>query len=264
MDPLYAELKEDLDRLKLLVELIESVKLIASVEPQTINNEDSFFSTAFKIKEQSIACHSHFVILSGTIVLYLGGRFEFFIKCIFEDLCDRVAVNCKKFEHFPREMRDNLIKLTAEVMSNPRKYGHADQGVKSFIKIMAQNLNDEEEIKQINSKCLSITYENMRADTIEDLFNRIGFKGIWKRLSQQARLIAFHQCQDGNETENITKAYLNSFMNSRNSIAHPTVGVEWPDSSKVKDYISFFEALCFSLSELIPVIEQGLTRRSTT
>lgn len=34
----------------------------------------------------------------------------------------------KTYDNLPKPMKENLIKYTAEVISNPRKCGHADKG----------------------------------------------------------------------------------------------------------------------------------------
>jgi len=62
-------------------------------------------------------------ILNGVLLLYLAGRFENFVRQIFEDLADAVASDRKEFSELPKAMRENLVLYTAEIMQNPRKYG---------------------------------------------------------------------------------------------------------------------------------------------
>jgi hypothetical protein len=126
-------------------------------------------------------------ILNGVLLLYLAGRFENFVRQVFEDLVDTVASDRSEFSKLPKVMRENLVRFTAEIMQNPRKYGHAEKGVASFVGILSENLGGS--LKSgVNSKCLSVTLENMRPDILGDIFNRIGAEKIWERLGHQAQV----------------------------------------------------------------------------
>src|SRR5947207_6445581 len=110
-------------------------------------------------------------ILTGTLLLYLAGRLENFVKETFEDLCDGLVSECGDFTHLPKPMQENLVRFTAEVIASPRKFGHAENGVIAFVNTLADNLN-RRPLNGVNSKCLSITTENMWPDTLNEMFVR--------------------------------------------------------------------------------------------
>ncbi|CAI2520502.1 Uncharacterised protein [Serratia ficaria] len=206
------------------------------------------------LHSESRSNHSNLVILNGTLLLFITGRFESFVRETFEEYCKNLTERVKKFSELPKDMRENLIKYTSDVISNPRRYGHAENGVKNFVKIMYDNLHDNAPI-EINYKCLSITSENMRPDTLADLFKRAGVKNIWERLAQQSKLQVHWGSGDIQSVRKQSETYLNSLMEIRNSIAHPSTSITWPDSDAITKALEFFKIFGMVLIDVLPVYE---------
>lgn len=198
--------------------------------------------------------HSNLVILNGTLLLFITGRFESFVRETFEEYCKNLTDRVERYSELPKEMREGLIKYTSEVISNPRRYGHADNGVKSFVRIMHNNLHDETPV-EINYKCLSITSENMRPDVLSDLFKRAGVKNLWDKLAQQSNFQLFWGSNDVASVRKQSEAYLNSLMETRNSIAHPSTSITWPDSDAIEKALNFFMTFGTVLIGVLPVFE---------
>ncbi|HEJ1074319.1 TPA: hypothetical protein SLP25_005059 [Serratia marcescens] len=201
--------------------------------------------------------HSNLVILNGTLLLFITGRFESFVRETFEEYCKNLTERVTKFSELPKDMRANLIKYTSDVISNPRRYGHAENGVKNFVKIMYDNLHDNAPI-EINYKCLSITTENMRPDTLSDLFKRAGIKNIWDKLAQQSKLQVLWGSGDVQSVRKQSETYLNSLMETRNSIAHPSTSITWPDSDAIAKALEFFKIFGIVLIDILPVYEMEI------
>jgi len=263
MNPILKDFILDLDRLRKILKLIELLILFPS--NSEANTDDSEYSKSAKgIHDAAINCHSGMPVLIGTLLLYLAGRFENFVKETFEDLCDTLAHDCQEFSHLPKQMRNNLIILTAEVVSHPRKYGHADNGVTAFINTLADNLNGLP-LVNVNSKCLSITSENMWPDTIREIYARIGVTNVWDRLGQQACLQTYFQTEDVGKTTHDSKSRLKTFMELRNKIAHPSGTLEWPSPKQLETYIDFISSLSQAIADItgvcaaaLPVKNQGV------
>jgi hypothetical protein len=261
MDPILDAFRIDLNRLRRLLELLETVKTFSGEENSNPAAEDnSFVKQAQRVLINSKECHPDLVILTGTMVLYLGGRFEYFVRTEFEFLCARVAGRCDNYRSLPREMQASIVTMTAKVIAEPRKYGHGNQGLKSFITNLANMLGDNAKIQDVTSACLSVTDANMRADVLNDLFQRIGAKSIWDRISQQAKVQRFFETAEEGEARNKARSFLNSFMDIRNRIAHPSVEIDWPDPSQVRNHIDFFEILAQAISEITDTYEIQLSR----
>lgn len=264
MDPILQEFKADLDRIRSLMDLINCLKAFRNISPSGECQEDPFLNDAITVYNQTKKCHTDTVVLTGTILLYLGGRFEFFVRTLFEDLCDRIVARCQSFQNLPKSMQQNLVLLTAEVMANPRKYGHAENGVKHFVNVLAENLKDQNSLAEVNSKCLSITNENMWPETLTELFARIGAKDLWRRIGQQAGIMAFFETGEPQKAESKAKSLLKDFMNTRNRIAHPSSTLTWPDTTKVLSYVNFIDVLTSALSDIAIVYEKALPDNIST
>ena len=257
-DLILEDFKKDLNRLKKLLNFIDSVRAFSARQAPQVAGDD-FAEHSKALHTLSKECHGDFLILSGAIVLYLGGRFEYFVRERFEEGCDNIAGKCVKFSNMPKPMQENLIKLTAEVMLSPRKYGHGEKGVESFVKNLAANMGADQGLTDVNRRCLSITTDNMRPDLVRDLFKRIGLDDIWKSVGEQAAVKAHFALAQSDAATARTKEYLNEIMDTRNQIAHPSANVQWPDISKVSKFITFFELIAPVLSDVVSVHESVQT-----
>jgi hypothetical protein len=249
MDVILNDFRTDLARLSRLLGLLDQIKGFAAVQPSD-PGDDQFCQKAAEFHQSAQVCHVDVLILAGAAVLYLGGRFEFFVKEMFEELCERIAVKCMCFAHLPKAMRESLIRTTAEVMASPRKFGHGEKGVHSFVSNLAANMAATSGLNSVNPQCLSITYENMRAETVRELYDRIGAKDIWSMVSDQAGVKSHFATTQSQDAKSKLTEYLNAFMDTRNRIAHPSSNVEWPDISKVKEYVAFFQVIARAICDV--------------
>lgn len=259
MEYIYQEFCKDIEHLKSVLKLADSLKIFTGVnnEPKIEIQDNKFLLTAEDVHLKARESNVGMVFMPGTIVLYLGGRFEFFIKTIFEELSLNIALKCKKFDYLPKEFKENLITQTSEVIKSPAKYGHGDNGRNTFITNLSNNINGHE-ITDINVKCLSITSENMRPQILSDLFNRIGAKEIWTKLGHQAKLQSFFETADSSKAQKDATNFLNDFMDIRNKVAHPSGSFQWPDTKTVFNQIDYFEMLGKVIIEICSVYEAHL------
>lgn len=259
MEHIYQDFCKDIDHLKAVLNLADSIKSFSAQnnEPKIEIPENKYLQLAESVHLNSRDANFGMVFIPGTIVLYLGGRFEYFIKTLFEELSMSIALKSKKFDYLPKEFKENLISLTSEVIKSPAKYGHSDNGVKTFITNLSNNVNGIE-ITDINTKCLSITSENMRPQILTDLFNRIGAKEIWVKLGQQAKLQTYFETADAAKTQKDATKFLNDFMDIRNKVAHPSGSFQWPDTKTVMKHIEYFEVLGKLICEIGSVYETSI------
>ncbi len=259
MNYIYQDFLKDIDDLRAVLKLADSLKSFSAQnnEPEIEITDNKFLELAEIVHSKSRDANFGMVFIPGTIVLYLGGRFEYFIKTLFEELSMTIALKCKKFEYLPKEYKENLIAFTSEVIKSPAKYNHGENGVKTFITNLSNNVNGLE-IADINTKCLSITSENMRPPILNDLFNRIGAKDIWVKLGHQANLQAFFETADASKAQKDATKFLNDFMDIRNKVAHPSGSFQWPDTKAVMKHIDYFEVLGQQICNLASVYETSL------
>jgi hypothetical protein len=239
MNPILEDFILDLKRLERMFNLSKQFGSFPAIQlkPDAIQ-DDAVRDAVTTLHVLAGESHSDVPILNGVLLLYLAGRFENFIREIFEDLCDSLAGRCPEFTYLPKQMRENLIKFTAEVIGNPRKYGHAENGVIAFVKTLSDNLSGVS-ASGVNSKCLSITTENMWPDTVNEIFGRIGANGVWDRIGQQASIQKFFQVDQPEKATKEAKRTLRELMELRNKIAHPSAGIIWPSMEQAVRFLDY-------------------------
>lgn len=259
MDPIAKDFNDDLERILGQIHLIDLLASFVVYETPYIDGESlDFFHCASNIQSTVRANHANFPIARGTLVLYMCGRFESMVRTMFEDLCQRLVSSAKEYKRLPKRMQDNLPLYTAKVIAEPRKYGHAESGVRTFVSILAENLQPNASIEKVNHQCLSITDANMKSEVLAELFGRVGAGNVWQLVAQQLPMRTFFKEADVGAVESKAKRTLNDLMDMRNKIAHPSGGFDWPSSEYIKDAISFLRILAKVLGEIMDMYEQTL------
>lgn len=260
MDPIVRDFEGDLDKVTAQLDFIEVTRKFTACTPL---QDDPLLATPFGIEALALhdgakRIHGNLPLASGTLILYTCGRFEAMTRVLFEDLCQRLVAKAGSFARLPKKMRENLPLFTAKVISDPRKYGHAENGVRTFVTTLASNLAVDAKVERVNHECLSLTESNMRADIMADLFGRIGASSIWSQVSEQASLKALFQEADSNKVETKARRKLNDLMDLRNRIAHPSGELDWPSVDSLREYIHFLRLLARSMAELTSMYEVTL------
>lgn len=266
MDPILTDFENDLDRVTSQLDFIEIIRKFTSYIPHQddLSLATPFGTEALAVHNGAKSIHSNLPLASGTLILYTCGRFEAMARMLFEDLCQRLVTKAGNFARLPKKMRLNLPIFTAKVISDPRKYGHAEKGVRAFVTTLASNLAVDATVERINHECLSLTEANMRADVLAELFGRIGASNIWSQISEQASLKAFFHEADSKQVEVKARRKLDDLMDLRNRIAHPSGELEWPSIESLREYINFLKLMARSMSELTCVYEVTLCVQEAT
>lgn len=260
MDPIFRDFESDIDKVASQLDFIEAVRKFIASTPEVGANAapSSFDAEALSLHEGAKRVHGNLPLVSGTLILYTCGRFESMTRTLFEDLCQRLVARAGRFSRLPKKMRENLPIFTAKVISDPRKYGHAENGVRTFVTSLASNLAVDAQVDRVNHECLSLTDSNMRADVLGELFSRVGANSMWAQISAQASLKAYFQEVEQQKVESQAKKKLNDLMDLRNKIAHPSGEIEWPAISALRDNLEFLRLLARSMVDLVAVFEVTL------
>ena len=205
-------------------------------------------------------CHSRrtdLPIMSGSLLLYLAGRFEFYIRTIIEIAAEEIASQCEKYSDLPPKLKKELISRTAEVVQNPRRYGYDEIQVEGFILTLADGLRASSSIPSINSACLSTTDANMRPDILADLFKRIGMDNVWPEIGKQTKTKIHLKVTTDSDATNHAKGRLNDIMEERNRIAHPTNETTFLGPDQVLEATKFLRMLAEVLLDVLRVYMVG-------
>ncbi|MBD3842937.1 MAG: hypothetical protein IE909_13860 [Campylobacterales bacterium] len=188
--------------------------------------------------------------IPGIFILYIGGRFEDFVKTIFEEFSIQFAHKYPNYQALPSKFKTAIINDTSQVISSPKKYGYRDGMQKTFIENLFKNVI-QDDFTTINHQCLSITEGNMRPDVLSDLFSKLAITEIWTTIGQQMSIRNWFETTDIVFASNSAKKYLDDFMTQRNQVAHPSGGsFTWPSYDDVIKHIDFFKVLSPVLIEL--------------
>ena len=242
LNPALEAFHNDLSRIEKLIKLTETLKEFGDVSPPD-NGVGDFYIAATQLREDVRKSSALFPVLSGTLLLYISGRFENFVRATFETLCDLYAGKCKKFEELPDKMQVGLVYYTAMVMPNPKKFGFDSIQVSTFIQNLSENMSPDIELGDVNSKCLSITEANMSSVMMHDLFSRISLTTLWQEIGKQANLKVYFEINIDSEVTTKAKKVLDDIMGIRNKIAHPNGEPEFPDAIAVLNNIEYLKIL---------------------
>ncbi|MBN6056399.1 hypothetical protein JYK22_31010, partial [Nonomuraea sp. RK-328] len=206
------------------------------------------------LKESAPNLRTDLPIMSGSMVLYLCGRFEYFVRQIVEAIGDDIAASVTDYGSLPKGMRDELRRRTLDVVKTPTKYGFESTEADLALIALAKNLDDSyasvSGSVSIISKILSVTESNMRPNVLQEVLKRVDFSDAWRDLGKQAKLKEFLQESEDKECSSAAIKRLDRLMDLRNQIAHPTGGTTFPDPDQVIWITEYLEVLSIVLVDL--------------
>jgi len=247
------EFHRDLNRLEHLLGFVARLRKFGGIDLPTTPDGDEFTEQSAVLREQIRGLSSDFPIFSGTLLLYMAGRFEHFVRTSFENLCDLYAAKCRTFEQLPKAMKATLTSSTAEVLLRPYKYSYDEVQTRGFVKQLSANMDAKDGLGVINSSLMSFTDSNMKPDTLRDLYKRAGISDIWTDISKQAVLKVHFGYDKDQDAERDAKTELLNLMRERNGIAHPTSSPSFPDPTRVQNYLAYLRILSQVLTDVCRV-----------
>jgi len=233
----------DLDDIKNTFSVLRKLEELRSIE--RLDNSESlpFIEKAIELHSLVDTARNGMAKIPGIFILYIGGRFEDFVKTIFEEFAIQFAQKHSNYGSLPSKFQNSIVQDTSLVIASPRKFGYGDIMQKTFIENLFKNVIGDD-LRTINHQCLSITEGNMRSEILSDLFAKISISNIWNDIGQQFPVRTFFETDNASNAATQAKKYLDEFMNQRNQVAHPSGGaLTWPSYDDVLKHIDFFKIL---------------------
>lgn len=235
------QFKTDLTRVSHLLGLIKGFRDFASSEVPAGDAGPWAPAHALHIKATNV--RTDLPILSGSILLYLAGRFEYFIRQIIQCAAEEIAANADAYSGLPDTLRNELRVRTLEIAQAPRRYGYDDVEADALLAKLVGTIGGTVQVADIGAEVLTITEANMRGKVIAELMKRIGLSEFWVSVGKQAQLkIHLRKAADGDTTAEAQNR-LNKIMDDRNQIAHPTAATQFPDPDQVLAHAAFLSCL---------------------
>jgi len=251
IDEPHQEFSSILDNSELMIEVIDSFKAFASkTKPESLPDNEYYESSSIAY-DKAKATSLGFTVLTGTLLLYIAGQFEQFIKECMKIVADEYAAKCSVFTDLPESTQASLIRLTSEAILKPTAYNYSKDDIPRLVSQLAATINAKDGLVEINKDCLVYTDTNMRPDALSDILKRFEIKDVWKDISKQLSMKTYLGTDNDVETEKKAREMLNEIMEERNKIAHPSSNPEFPDGGKVKKYLTYLRELSKVFSELM-------------
>ncbi|MDN3445802.1 HEPN domain-containing protein [Microbacterium sp. APC 3901] len=243
----------DLDRAEHLLQLIKDFREFAAERiPAEIEEERPSWKAAKSLHESAADVRTDLPVLAGSILLYICGRFEFFVRELVAAIGDELASSADKYESLPDGMRTELLARTIEIVKTPHKFNHTPATAAQLLIALSDSLRAPEEASTviIESSVLTITDANMGQKVLSDIFKRVNINSIWPEIGKQASMkLIIGTASDGDCTKQAQQR-LEKMMQDRNGIAHPTSNTTFPDPDQVLTSTAFLRALSSTLVEL--------------
>jgi hypothetical protein len=228
--------------------LVLSLRAFSALDALDDQPPAAFHTSSLALRNQLRELAVDLPILSGTLLLYLAGRFEHFVRMSFQAHCDSLAEKCKRFDQLPSKMQNSLRAWTATVCIKPSKYGFDELEASGFITSLAANFAATEVLGTVNSACLSVTEGNMNPGTLAELYGRLAVSNLWSELSKQATLKAYLEVEKDQDAEKQAKTRLEDIMRIRNQIAHPSGSPVFPGAEQVASAVEYLAVLAGTLT----------------
>jgi len=250
---MLAQFHLDLDRAGHLLRLIKEFRTFAggAVPPEVIDGSITWTESTDLI-DTANQVRTDLPILAGSILLYVCGRFEYFVRELLAAMADDLAANATVYSDLPESVRSELMSGTLEVAKNRHRFGYTTSAVEQLLISLAKSLDVPVpgDPVSISSRVLSLTEANMNSRTLGDIFKRVNISGIWSEIGKQAPLKTYlAKVTDGDCTAE-AMIRLDKMMTDRNGIAHPTGTTTFPDPDQVIESSEFLRVLSSTLVDL--------------
>lgn len=242
---ILSQFRTDLGRANDLLGLIDSFRQFAASPVARSGGDGDGWPEAARLASIAPQVRTDLPILSGAILLYVCGRFEYFIRELVVAMADELVSRAPSFDKLPERVQQHVRVKSLEVAQNPSKFQHSKAEAEAILVSLAQNLTDASTPGPftIASRVLTITESNMNPGTLSEVLKRVDVTDLWSELGKQARLRAHLGVRIDKDCSNAAQADLESIMKERNGVAHPTGSTTFPGPDRVREVVDFFGVL---------------------
>jgi hypothetical protein len=170
-----------------------------------------------------------------------------------EVIAEEIAAHATKYADLPDSIRQELRTRTLEIAQNPRRYGYNESQADTLLASLVTSKGATTPPLNISSTVLSITDSNMKDRLLADILKRVGMQEFWRDVGKQATVKLELEKTTDSETTAEAQARLNSIMEERNQVAHPTSTTQFPDPDQVLRAARFLKTLAATTVDLAKV-----------
>ncbi|WP_438859952.1 HEPN domain-containing protein [Achromobacter spanius] len=252
------QFRADVERAEHLLTFIKRFREFGgSAAPAQVTEGGIPWPEALTLLDESRNRRTDLPVLSGSLVLYLAGRFEYFVRQVIQSTAEEIASKVASYAALPDSIRSELRVRTLEVAQQPRRYGFDDTESAALLESLVNNQKGAMAPLSINAEVLAITESNMKDRVVADLMKRVGMENFWSEIGKQAQVKLHLEKQSDRETTAEVQSRLNGIMDERNQIAHPTGATQFPDPDQVLASAAFLKVLSSVMADVLLVYLGG-------
>jgi len=252
------QFRADVERAEHLLTFIKRFREFGgSAAPAQVAAGDVPWPQAVALLEESRGRRTDLPVLSGSLVLYLAGRFEYFVRQVIQSSAEEIASKVGSYAALPDVIRNELRVRTLEVAQQPRRYGFDDTESAALLESLVNNQKGATAPLSINAEVLAITESNMKDRVVAELMKRVGMESFWSEIGKQAQVKLHLEKQTDRETTVEVQSRLNAIMDERNQIAHPTAATQFPDPDQVLASAALLKVLSSVMVDVLLVYLGG-------
>jgi hypothetical protein len=240
------DFEKDISRVEQLLQLLQTFREFAGQDIELTGSARDLFDVAQQAR-------TDLPILSGSLLLYLAGRFEYFVRELVGTIVDDLVDKSATYGELPSALRKEVLSRTLQINQNPAKFNYDAASAAALAAQLASNLSGADgggSSLFVDAATVTITESNMRPEVLVDLLKRVGVVGVWETLGKQLALKTLLNEVTDNGCKAAAAKRLDDIMNERNKIAHPTGDVAFPDALIVAEIANYFRVLGLVLVEL--------------
>ncbi|MCY1223753.1 RiboL-PSP-HEPN [compost metagenome] len=252
------QFRADVERAEHLLTFIKRFREFGgSAAPAQVAEGDVPWPQAVTLLEESRGRRTDLPVLSGSLVLYLAGRFEYFVRQVIQSAAEDIASKVASYTALPDVIRNELRARTLEVAQQPRRYGFDETESAALLESLVNNQKGAIAPLSINAEVLAITESNMKDRVVAELMKRVGMENFWSEIGKQAQVKLHLEKQTDRETTAEVQSRLNAIMDERNQIAHPTAATQFPDPDQVLGSAALLKVLSSVMVDVLLVYLGG-------
>jgi len=253
LEQVYEQFDSDVRRAEHLLTLISGFREFGASTSPNGDQDEVLWPEAQALYGQSREKRTDLPVLSGSLQLYLAGRFEYCIRQVVEVVADEIGSRVCDYSGLPEQIRKELKAKTLEIAQNPARYGYDDSQAEALLSAYMLSKSTNGRPVAIDSSVLSLTDSNMKDRVLADVLKRIGMQEVWVGIGKQATMkLELEKSSDGEATKE-AQVRLNSIMDERNQVAHPTSNTVFPDPDQVAKTARFLRVLARTIIDLAKV-----------
>ena len=191
----------------------------------------------------------------NSLIVSLYGVLEQYIEALMCTYASSLNAVVPRYADMPDAVRNSHINLTFDLISKCEQSRY--RGVVTP-QALVENLHSclsNQAVYRVNSDAFCLHTANFRADVVDQLFGRVGIKGISQRLHLfsplteclQALYLGANLASLNPENKYF---HLNDLAERRNEVAHGRVS-NLLSIDIIYDYVNFIESYCMALYELV-------------